>query len=280
MHSLLFNIFLSGHRQQKISAQSTSRTFLDLSTEIYLEVLKYLDIPSKFFLMLSTKHFYSLLYPTIKKHLGKKLCGECKRYRQHGAFPQLINLTPEKALLTNGFKRWFESFRQVRENRQRIDKRKELMIYYELTHLSPPSHSQESLQSAKHIQRTLPWGGWVSSQSSYLFEYWGFCGWTWHGTSMVVGQWIFQCECLRCSTDVSEAQNRCCWCDPDDSRHLLLTLFWHETWFSDWLSVRDLARILFMTRVFPYGSETCWVGRRKNSCDQNEKWEESELPSW
>ena len=106
----------------------------------------------------------------------------------------------------------------------------------------------------------------------------------------VYQRWVFQCECLRCSEVASEAQNICCWCDAADSRHLLLTSgIMRETWrnFGYTPEVRDPGRILFRTKIFPYGSETSWVGRRKNTCERDfsyidwgDKWDEVDRPSW
>src|SRR5204862_1826616 len=102
---------------------------------------------------------------------------------------------------------------------------------------------------------------------------------------------IFQCECLRCSEVASEAQKTCCWCDPADSRHLLLTSGLWERWrnASDTPRVSDPGRILFKTKIFPYGSETSWVGRRKNTCEWDfsycegwggVNWDGVDLPLW
>ena len=122
-----------------------------------------------------------------------------------------------------------------------------------------------------------------------MLEYRGFCGWTYQGTGLTSRRWTFRCECGRCSMEASEVHNKCCWCDPTDSRHVLLTASRHEKapchhcW--DQFLSRDQGKILFKTTDLPYGSETSWVGRRKNTCmkvlhRRGMEWQEGELPSW
>lgn len=285
--------------------------FLHLPTEIYLEILEYLDIPSIFSLRLASRRLYGLLHPIDTSQLTQqlqlaikaqvfrlKLCQKCMKYRPAGAFPHLVDLAPEKSSLPNGLKGLFETVRRARENRKRISKQSALMKCYGLIHPSPSPWSfgpytgrykQIQLrlsEGAKHIRRRLPQGGWLQKPEGEwgLFEYRGFCGWTSEGPGPLYRRWTFRCECLRCSAVASEAQHICCWCDPADSRYHLITASHEERWqviSRGATPTSDPGRILFMTKDFPYGSETSWVGRRKTSLyATRDKWEEYDLPSW
>jgi hypothetical protein len=262
------------------------------------------------------------------------LCIRCGVYRAPGAFPHLVGSSPGKSMLRGGFKRWRKRVRQARESKQRTNRQKSLMKRYGLTHPSPNTDhviryqelrarnpeltalpgdwawveplrfnpGDRYQQGAKPIRRRLPRGGWVQG---HLFEYRGFCGWTYRGSGVFGRPWIFQCECLRCSAEVSEDQNICCWCASHDSRYPLLTSAHNEKRPSnapDWQGEREPGKILFRTTGLN-GNETSWVGRRKNTCAnvrpdrptvweaENGKlknifylptvfWSEGQLPSW
>lgn len=318
---------LRGRQREQLSA-----SLLPLPTEIHLIILKYLDIPSTFCLQLASRRFYLTLPPipncqltddiktAIKRQISHKLCIKCMKSRPVGAFPQLVDTMPEEAVLPNGLKGWFDKVRQARENKQRIGKQDALMKHYGLVYpsLDPSCELPEPgrwsaneraelrwSNGAKHIQSRLPRGGWVGilQKGYHLFEYRGFCGWVCQGHTPVHTQWIFRCECRRCSAVANEGQSICCWCDPADSRYPLLTPGQHERWGGKtyYPLVKDPGRILFRTKVFPYGRETSWVGRRMNTCQrhytfdksreyqawlrreewrESRKWEEWDLPSW
>lgn len=318
-----------GRQHPKSSASLLPpKPFLRLPSEIHREILKYLDIPSTICLSFVNRHLYELIAPicngqqlpedikaAVRRQIhGYKSCSRCMRDRPVAAFPHLIDSTPKVSMQPSGIKGWFEVVRSAVANRKRLGGQETLMKRYGLVY--PTTNPQYPLPTpgpwadeplsrrhnlhpggAKHIRRRLPKVGWVmihrKSESNLLFEYRGFCGWTCQGPAPVHYQWIFQCECLRCSASASEAQDICCWCDPEDSRFPLLNLSHHELGVLKWRRSRDAphgedeeqedpARILFKTKVFPYGSETFWVGRRAYTCTRHQtmEWEEWNLPSW
>jgi hypothetical protein len=280
--------------------KQSSSLLLSLPAEIYLEILRYLDTPSTYCLQLVCRRFYQLIPPipsyqlthdikaAIKEQIrGQKLCRRCTQYRPFGAFPQLVGSTPDEALVPNGLEGWFRRVRQAMENKQRIGKQEALLRRYGLIYPVPwridpyrvevelpapgswgdRSHAQSQLQwsrGAKYIQCRQPHGAWVrkSPNDSHLFEYRGFCGWVCQGPVLGSWRWIFRCECLRCLPVAKEGYNTCCWCDPADSRYHVLTPL---AWESHLAHTEDPGRILFRTKVRPYGKETSWVGRRRNT---------------
>jgi hypothetical protein len=104
-------------------------------------------------------------------------------------------------------------------------------------------------------------------------------------------KWIFHCECLRCSPILSDAHKICFFCDPNDSRYILIQSTAHERNLPD----RSIpGRIRLKERKYPYGKETSWVGRRRNTCKRDLNyhtptgtfrmpvniWEPADMPSW
>ena len=318
MHFVSISQFKFPLRRDRHKRKQPSSPLLLLPTEIHLEIVKHLDVPTIFCLQLVNRYFYQLIPPMHKSELtedniagiraqlqDKRLCWKCIQFRPLGSFPQLVGSTPAETLAPNG---WLGRCKQAWDNKHRTSKQDALMKRYGLLCPSPisyggglpvpgswadNSHERSKLQwenGAKDVQSRQPRGGWVhiGRKRNHLFEYRGTCGWICRGLFPIHIKWIFRCECRRCSPVASESHNICCWCDPTDSRYCLLTPALNERWRGAFYDsyvpqVKDPGRILFRTKFLPYGTETSWVGRRMNTCekymDYKEWWGNSESPS-
>lgn len=320
--NLTMPAWLHWRRQDIQKIKKTS--FLSLPTEIYLEILEYLDVPSEICLRLACRHLYFAL-PTIPKvnlygvksdisdqvH-GRKTCLKCNKVYISAAFPQLVD-TPPDLQRTPDVSTWLTNTIYATRNITRIGCRKAMMKIHGLVHASPaPNQLPEASAWADNSSKRLKWstthgeyvkcrlprGGWVhihrNHGSAHLFEYRGFCGWVYQGWPFFRNgqKWIFHCECLRCSPTFGDANKICCLCDPNDSRHILTNPTAHERGFPDrW----GPGRICLEETKYPYGKETLWVGRRRNTCmrglnhlafihrsriPDTDPWEPEDRPSW
>lgn len=288
------------HRRRQ-SIQKT--TLLSLPTEIYLEILEYLDVASEICLRLACRRLYLALpsIPNVKLNgiksdicnqiFGRKACLKCNIVFGSAAFPQWVDTPPDLQRIPHVTRR--HSMERAVQNAKRIGLYKARMKLHGLVYASPapkklpvasswPDNSNKRLKwsttRGKYIQCRLPRGGWVhvyrNGKSAHLFEYRGFCGWVYQGF-IPFGRnrpkWIFHCECLRCSPILTDAHKICFFCDPNDSRYILNTETAFERNLSNASGVRP-GRICLSTSRYCYGEETSWVGRRKNTCMRDTKY--------